>query len=49
MGSEPDAPLKRAQPDDAPPCELCGGETWWRNCKLLCKRCGTILRTCADL
>jgi len=31
-------------------CDVCGStDVWWRNCKLLCKRCGSIVKSCADL
>ena len=31
-------------------CDVCGSpDLWWRNCKLLCKRCGSIVKSCADL
>jgi hypothetical protein len=43
-------------PDDPPPpepedvCDLCGSVdvVWWQ-CKLLCRNCGAIVRSCADL
>ena len=31
-------------------CDHCGStDTWWRNCKLLCRACGSIVKSCADL
>lgn len=31
-------------------CDVCGSaDTWWRNCKLLCRGCGGIVKSCADL
>jgi hypothetical protein len=31
-------------------CDWCGStDTWWRSCKLLCRRCGAIVKSCADL
>lgn len=31
-------------------CDVCGSsDTWWRNCKLLCRSCGGIVKSCADL
>ena len=37
-----------AQPSDE--CERCGStELWWRNCKLICRNCHTIVKSCADL
>jgi hypothetical protein len=31
-------------------CDVCGStNVWWRNCKLLCRACGSIVKSCADL
>jgi hypothetical protein len=31
-------------------CDWCGStDLWWRNCKLLCKACHAIVKSCADL
>jgi hypothetical protein len=31
-------------------CDRCGStDTWWRSCKLLCRACGGIVKSCADL
>lgn len=31
-------------------CEVCGsGNTYWRNCKLVCRDCRQIVKSCADL
>jgi len=31
-------------------CDICGSvDLWWRNCKLLCKHCHSIVKSCADL
>lgn len=31
-------------------CDRCGSaDTWWRSCKLLCRGCGGIVKSCADL
>jgi len=31
-------------------CDWCGSsDTWWHNCKLLCRNCGAIAKSCADL
>ena len=31
-------------------CDWCGStDLWWRNCKLLCRNCGGIAKSCADL
>jgi hypothetical protein len=35
-------------PGDA--CDWCGStDLWWRNCKLLCRGCQAIVKSCADL
>jgi ribosomal protein S14 len=43
-------------PPERPPhkveeeCDVCGStDVWWRNCKLLCRNCGAIVKSCADL
>jgi hypothetical protein len=37
-------------PDDDAVCDVCGSDRInWRNCKLICLNCGTILKSCADL
>jgi hypothetical protein len=31
-------------------CDVCGStDVWWRNYKLLCRNCGAIVKSCADL
>jgi hypothetical protein len=31
-------------------CDVCGStDVWWRNCKLLCRRCQSIVKSCGDL
>jgi hypothetical protein len=31
-------------------CEVCGSDrVSWRNCKLLCSNCRSIVKSCADL
>ena len=54
---EPDAP-HTPEPPHAPEtprrveeeCDVCGStDVWWRNCKLLCRNCGAIVKSCADL
>ena len=31
-------------------CDMCGmAQVEWRKCKLVCRNCGTILKSCADL
>jgi hypothetical protein len=31
-------------------CDVCGStDLWWRNCKLLCRNCGSIVKSCSDL
>lgn len=55
---EPDSPLPPEDlrtnevPDKAGEevCDACGStDVWWRNCKLLCRNCGAIVKSCADL
>jgi len=46
------SPTKDAAPIAEPPetCDWCGStDLWWRNCKLLCKNCYAIVKSCADL
>jgi len=45
-----------ATPEPEPPsaevesCDWCGStDLWWRNCKLLCRSCNAIVKSCADL
>jgi hypothetical protein len=50
----PTPPAAMPAPDPASPqseaCDHCGStDTWWRNCKLLCRGCGAIVKSCADL
>jgi purine nucleoside permease len=43
-----DAPAD--QPPEVETCDWCGSaDLWWRNCKLLCRNCGGIVKSCADL
>jgi hypothetical protein len=36
--------------DDPDSCDICGStKIVWRNCKLICQNCGTMLKSCADL
>jgi len=38
------------QPAEEETCDVCGStDVWWRNCKLLCRNCGAIVKSCADL
>jgi hypothetical protein len=31
-------------------CDYCGEDALvWRKCKLICERCGNIVKSCADL
>ena len=31
-------------------CDVCGSDAlWWRNCKLVCANCRSIVKSCADL
>src|SRR6476469_1665776 len=44
--SQDDQPSK-PQPES---CDVCGSQRLiWRNCKLICTNCRTILKSCADL
>ena len=50
----PPAPPERlgdaAVPVEAESCDWCGStDLWWRNCKLLCRGCNAIVKSCADL
>jgi hypothetical protein len=37
-------------PVEAESCDWCGStDLWWRNCKLLCRGCSAIVKSCADL
>ncbi|HYY47820.1 MAG TPA: hypothetical protein VFA17_03960 [Thermoplasmata archaeon] len=46
-GSGPAKPL-RAEPETAADtCDVCGGPTIERNCKVICRRCG-YTRDCGD-
>ena len=42
-------------PDEPPPepedfCEVCGSvDVFWHQCKLMCRNCGAIVKSCADL
>jgi hypothetical protein len=46
---------RRESPDEQAPveaesCDWCGStDLWWRNCKLLCRGCNAIVKSCADL
>ncbi|MFL5579931.1 MAG: hypothetical protein ACJ8AO_06130 [Gemmatimonadaceae bacterium] len=46
-------PSPERPPADSPQsdaCDVCGStDTWWRSCKLLCRNCGRIVKSCADL
>jgi len=39
--------LKAATPAAPDPCDVCGGPTTERNCKVICHRCG-YTRDCSD-
>jgi len=48
----PAAPSPPERPPDkvVEECDVCGStDVWWRNCKLLCRNCGAIVKSCADL
>jgi len=40
-------PVKAATPAAIDPCDVCGGPTYERNCKVICHRCG-YTRDCSD-
>ena len=46
-GSNPAKPLKIVTPATVDPCDVCGGPTYERNCKVICPRCG-YTRDCGD-
>jgi hypothetical protein len=47
-GDQPPADVPRAT--QAESCDWCGStDLWWRNCKLLCRSCSAIVKSCADL
>jgi hypothetical protein len=51
---EPEGPRQGAPPmyqfGDTVECEICGASTLtWRNCKLICLNCRSIVKSCADL
>jgi hypothetical protein len=40
----------RVAPVESESCDWCGStDLWWRNCKLLCRGCNAIVKSCADL
>jgi hypothetical protein len=44
-----DAPAPQPSPA-VESCDWCGStDLWWRNCKLLCRSCNAIVKSCADL
>jgi hypothetical protein len=49
-GAAPDrADPERAEPDPDR-CDICGSDrVSWRNCKLICTNCRSIVKSCADL
>lgn len=45
---EPAPPPPGGADDEA--CDVCGsGRTFWRSCKLICRDCRQIVKSCADL
>jgi len=49
----PDPPLTPQQPTAALPevetCDWCGStDLWWRNCRLFCRGCSAIVKSCGD-
>jgi len=46
----PSASRLVAPPPAEDRCEVCGSDqVSWRNCKLLCANCKSIVKSCADL
>ena len=44
------APVTHEPGDLGETCDMCGmAQVEWRKCKLVCRNCGTILKSCADL
>jgi hypothetical protein len=42
--------VDRGPSPDVESCDWCGStDLWWRNCKLLCRSCSAIVKSCADL
>ena len=42
--------VDRQAPAEVESCDWCGStDLWWRNCKLLCRGCNAIVKSCADL
>jgi len=42
--------MANSQESEQETCDVCGStDLWWRNCKLLCRRCHSIVKSCADL
>ena len=42
--------LPAAAAEPAEQCDWCGStDLVWRNCKLLCRSCSAIVKSCADL
>jgi hypothetical protein len=52
-GDQDESVPRRPDADPRPTdetCDICGSaDTLWRNCKLLCRSCGGISKSCADL
>jgi hypothetical protein len=50
-GAEQRPPRNDAPHDAADEsCDVCGStDLWWRNCKLLCRNCQAIVKSCSDL
>ena len=50
LAPAPSTPAPDPTSPQSEACDLCGStDTWWRNCKLLCRGCGGIVKSCADL
>jgi hypothetical protein len=45
-----DRPPHEPPPEPEDICEVCGSvDVVWLKCKLMCRNCGSIVKSCADL
>jgi len=50
IASEQLCAMAKSDETEQETCDVCGStDLWWRNCKLLCRRCHSIVKSCADL
>ena len=48
MTSDPTPAEPPPEPEDV--CEVCGSvDVVWLRCKLMCRNCGSIVKSCSDL